>query len=210
MLVLTIDQRHSRSSPDLVGELIDWIDGACEALRPFERTAGDEVQGVLPTAESAVQLALDIVKSGEWSVGIGVGAVEEPLPAQTRAGRGEAFERARDAVERAKTSSGRVAVTGPPLETERLEAELQMIAAVNLRRTKTSEEAGQMIRSGMTQQEVAVKLGISQQAVSSRLSSGLWYETQRLTESAIRALEELDGTPGGRQRQPAGRREANQ
>lgn len=192
MLVLTIDQRHSRSSPDLVGDLIARIDGTYLTHRPFERTAGDEVQGVLLSAESAVHLALEVVKTGEWSVGIGVGAAEEPLPAQTRAGRGLAFERARDAVERAKTSSGRLAVTGSGSGAERLEAELQMIASVNLRRTETSEEAGQLLLSGLTQQEVAARLGISQQAVSSRLASGLWYETQRLTEAAVVALGELD------------------
>lgn len=192
MFVLTIDQRHSRSSPDLVGDLIERIDATYLTHRPFERTAGDEVQGVLLSAESAVHLALEVVKTGEWSVGIGVGAAEEPLPAQTRAGRGLAFERARDAVERAKTSSGRLAVTGSGSGAERLEAELQMIASVNLRRTETSEEAGQLLLSGLTQQEVAARLGISQQAVSSRLASGLWYETQRLTEAAVVALGELD------------------
>ncbi len=192
MFVLTIDQRHSRSSPDLVGELIARIEAAYVTHRSFERTAGDEVQGVLLSAESAVHLALEVVKTGEWSVGIGVGAAEEPLPAQTRAGRGLAFERARDAVERAKTSSGRLAVTGAGSGAERLEAELQMIASVNLRRTETSEEAGQLLLSGLTQRQVAKRLGISQQAVSSRLSSGLWYETQRLTEVAVVALERLD------------------
>ncbi|GAB3665895.1 hypothetical protein GCM10027591_15040 [Zhihengliuella somnathii] len=198
MLVLTIDQRDSRRNPDLVAGLLERLNRDHTPLRAFERTAGDEVQAVLEDATEALAIALRVVATGDWSVGLGIGRVEEPLPAQTRAGRGEAFELARDAVERAKSSSGRIAVSGKNPGVERLEAELQMIASVDLRRTATSQEAGELVASGLTQRDVAERLGISQQAVSSRLASGLWYETQRLLDHARAAADELNALVAAR------------
>lgn len=188
MIVITIDQRRSRSGPDKVETLLRHLVEHYSTERDFERTAGDEIQGVLSDGAVAVALALDVAGTGEWSVGIGVGAVQTPMPAQTRAGRGPAFEHARVAVERAKSSSGSLALAGPGMEAERLEAELQLIALVNARRTESSAEAGMLVSQGLTQQQVATRLDISQQAVSARLSSGLWYEAGRLTELAGAAL----------------------
>ncbi|KAA0974079.1 hypothetical protein ACIGB6_02650 [Paeniglutamicibacter gangotriensis] len=188
MIVITIDQRRSRSGPDKVETLLRHLVEHYSTERGFERTAGDEIQGVLSDGAVAVALALDVAGTGEWSVGIGVGAVQTPMPAQTRAGRGPAFEHARVAVERAKSSSGSLAMAGTGMEAERLEAELQLIALVNARRTESSAEAGMLVSQGLTQQQVATRLDISQQAVSARLSSGLWYEAGRLTELAGAAL----------------------
>lgn len=194
MIVITIDQRRSRTGPDKVEALLRHLAGNYESMRAFERTAGDELQGVLGDGQAAVALALDVAGTREWSVGIGVGAVQEPMPAQTRAGRGPAFEHTRVAVERAKNSSGSLALAGPGIEAERLEAELQLIALVNARRTESSAAAGILVSQGLTQQQVAARLEISQQAVSARLASGLWYEASRLTELAGRALDEYSMT----------------
>ncbi|MFZ0157624.1 MAG: hypothetical protein WAL50_01230, partial [Kineosporiaceae bacterium] len=84
------------------------MDGALARLAPvptllrFERTAGDEFQGLLDDEVSVVGVILDLVREGSWHIGVGVGPVEEPLPRSTRAARGTAFERAREAVEAAK------------------------------------------------------------------------------------------------------------
>ncbi|MBG6083381.1 winged helix-turn-helix transcriptional regulator [Zhihengliuella flava] len=197
MLVVTIDQRNSRRRPDLVDDLLDRLNGASAPVRAFQRTAGDEVQAVFDQAEEAVRVSLDAVSMGDWSVGIGIGRVDVPLPRETRAGRGEAFEMARDAVERAKSSNGRLALTAAEAGADRLEAELQMIATVALRRTATAQEAGELLASGLTQRDVAERLGISQQAVSSRLASGLWYETQRLLDCALAAAADLNARVDG-------------
>ncbi|MFL4475828.1 hypothetical protein ACIPVK_17675 [Paeniglutamicibacter sp. MACA_103] len=190
MIVITIDQRKSRTGPDKVESLLHRLAEQYAVVRNFERTAGDEIQGVLDDGVAAVALALDVAGTGEWSVGIGIGDVQTPMPVETRAGRGPAFEHAREAVERAKNSSGSLALSGRGTEAERLEAELQLIALVNARRTESSAEAGILVSQGMTQQQVAARLEISQQAVSARLASGLWYETERLTVLAGRALHE--------------------
>lgn len=199
MIVITIDQRKSRSGPDKVESLLRRLADDYSVLRKFERTAGDELQGALDDGYVAVALALNVAHTGEWSVGIGVGSVQTPLPRETRAGRGQAFEYARDSVERAKNSSGALALSGPGPEAERIEAELQLLALVNARRTKTSAEAGTLVSQGLTQQQVAARLEISQQAVSARLASGLWYETARLTDLAGRALADYSMTMEGGQ-----------
>lgn len=190
MIVMTVDQRQSRSNPDNVEAILQWLTKNYQVLRGFERTAGDEIQGILNDGLIATEIALMIAATGGWSVGIGVGTVELPLPQQTRAGRGPAFEHARDAVDRAKKSSALLAVSGPGDEPGRIEAELQLVSLLRSRRSESSVEAGKLVAAGLTQQEIAMKLGISQQAVSQRLASGLWHETNSLSSYAARALDD--------------------
>lgn len=213
MFVMTMDQRGSTSGPDRVAGLVDGLnaEGADRGIvRPFQRTAGDEVQGLLDRADAVVGIALSAARSGHWSVGIGVGPVREPMPQETRAGAGPAFESARGAVERAKHSPGRVAVSTPPSVSRRLdagaqaedgdraglleavEASLQLLAELEYRRSDEGQDAGRLVDAGLSQREAAEKLGITQQAVSSRLRSGLWHETRRLASVAAGQLEGLD------------------
>ncbi|MEV0891036.1 hypothetical protein [Promicromonospora sp. NPDC050262] len=124
MIVLTVDQRGSTFAADRVPEVLAELARLTRfregVVVGFERTVGDEVQGILASgragAELAVDLSLHLLRDQGWSIGIGVGQVEGPLPTVSREARGFAFYRARDAVERAKTR-GRgtsVAVEGPP------------------------------------------------------------------------------------------------
>ncbi|MGM0930751.1 MAG: sigma factor-like helix-turn-helix DNA-binding protein [Actinomycetota bacterium] len=194
MFVLTVDQRRSRSREDLVPGALDVLnnDSARPLLRGFERTAGDEMQAVIADASVAGEIALDLAVSSNWSVGIGVGRVDEPLPESTRAGSGEAFERAREAVTAAKTSPGNIAVSGARAEAGHAEAVLQLLASVARKRSKESREAGELSDQGLTQQQIADRLGITQQAVSSRLHSGLWHECRRGLSAAQALLEGAD------------------
>lgn len=194
MYVMTIDQRKSRTSDDLVEPLLDELnrDPGFTSVRPFERTAGDEVQGILDDPAAVVHVALRLAQTQKWSVGIGIGPVKEPLPESTRAGSGAAFEQAREAVEDAKHAAGHVCVRGQHPACEDVDAILQLLGALSQKRTGAAEEAGTMLAGGATQQEIAASLGISQQAVSARLRAGLWQEDQRVRETAIRRLKEAD------------------
>ena len=189
MIVLTIDQRRSRSSEDKVQAVIEQANSTVPTIRPFERTAGDEIQAVLDDASEAIRLAVMMAASGDWSVGLGFGQVELPLPAQTRAGRGPAFEHARRAVERAKNTNAHLAVDASSTEASRLEAELQLTACIVSKRRATAWEAGTLADEGLTQQQIAQRLGISQQAVSSRLSAALWFEANRMMQEAAHSLD---------------------
>ncbi|GAB2648555.1 hypothetical protein ABI214_02495 [Prescottella soli] len=174
MYVLTVDQRGSRRDIDRVAPLLADL-AQRPLLRPFERTAGDEVQAVADDPAIVVDLALELVRRGHWSVGIGAGAVEEPLPAQTRAGRGPAFEAARVAVDRAKKAPAAVAVEADDPDAA-LDADtaLSLIALLVARRSPQGQAAVDLMERGLTQAEAAAELGISKQAVSQRLSAAGW------------------------------------
>ncbi|BCN68795.1 hypothetical protein GS894_09925 [Rhodococcus hoagii] len=192
MFVLTVDQRGSRRDIDRVGPLLDDL-ASTPLLRPFERTAGDEVQAVADDADIVVDLALDLVRREHWSVGIGVGEVEEPLPAQTRAGRGPAFEAARDAVERAKRSPSGVAVEATDaLAAADADAALTLLALLVSRRTPQGHAAVDLARRGLNQAESAAELGISKQAVSQRLIAAGWHAESAGRQLAARLLARAD------------------
>lgn len=176
MFVLTVDQRASRRSGDRVEALLTSLAGREDYVRPFERTAGDEVQGVLAGSGAVVSVVLDLVRRGEWSIGIGVGAIREPLPPSTRAGAGPAFTHAREAVSRAKARPTGLAVEGSDHEAARqAQTALDLLAAVLRRRSDPGWEAVDLAAQGLTQLEVADRLGVSKQAVSQRLHAAGWH-----------------------------------
>ena len=107
--VLTINQRDSREVGDLTGDLLRAL-RHLPAVVPFQRSVGDEVQGVLEHPADVVEIALHALRGGRWYVGIGVGAVDRPLPKSPREGSGPAFVAARLAVDRAKASAAHVPI----------------------------------------------------------------------------------------------------
>ncbi|MFD6856816.1 hypothetical protein ACFWCF_05645 [Rhodococcus sp. NPDC060090] len=192
MYVLTVDQRGSRRDIDRVANLLAEL-RAAPLLRKFERTAGDEVQAVADDAAIVLDLALNLLDRDNWSIGIGIGPVETPLPAQTRAGRGPAFEHARTAVERAKNAPGRIAADGVDTESASdVDAALTLLATIVLRRTDQGAEAVALARAGLPQAEIATELGISKQAVSQRLLTAGWQAELAGRPLLHRLLERAD------------------
>ncbi|MCE5291074.1 MAG: hypothetical protein LLG14_17820 [Nocardiaceae bacterium] len=191
MFVMTIDQRRSRRDVDRVDTVLEAL-ATYETFRPFERTAGDEVQGVVAAPEIVIDVAVALIEDGHWSVGIGVGPVEVPLPAVTRAGRGVAFEAARAAVTRAKSAAGGVAIEGSNPIVDDVETVLALLAYVVSRRTDEGRAAVGLMRLGSTQAAVADRLGISKQAVSQRLSVAGWGVETKARDLAARLLGEAD------------------
>src|SRR5262245_29747132 len=110
VVVLTVDQQGSRTQPDQVPAALEAL-AVIPARLAFERTAGDEFQGVLDDPPSLPAALEPLLRSDAWNVGIGVGEIETPLPAQARAGRGPAYVAAREAVTAAKSSPWRVRVS---------------------------------------------------------------------------------------------------
>src|SRR5690348_4950761 len=103
VVVLTVDQRGSRVGDDLVPAALTDL-AAVPTLLPFERTVGDELQGVLDDGEALAGAVERLLRADAWNIGIGVGPVEDPLPEHTREGRGAAYLHARSAVTAAKAS----------------------------------------------------------------------------------------------------------
>lgn len=193
MFVLTVDQRGSRSDRDRVPDVLNRYASA-HTIRPFERTAGDELQAVFDAAHEVAAIAVDLAASGGWSVGIGIGAVDLPLPAATRAGRGPAFEAARNAVEAAKHDRRRIRVNGASDWTLHAQTAAAVVVDIQASRSDAGREAVELMRTGITQARAAARLSITPQAMSSRLAAAGW-DLQRPTEELlIRLLTEADAS----------------
>src|SRR6476661_4434201 len=147
VLVVTVDQRGSRRSPDLVPGLLASL-ADVPALRAFDQTAGDEVQGVLDDPGALAVVVERLLRQDAWHVGIGAGPVEQPLPATARSGRGPAYVHARSAVTAAKTSPWHLrvlAAADAAPEARALETVLWLWAAVLARRTARGWEVADLV-----------------------------------------------------------------
>lgn len=188
MFVLTIDQRDSSRSEDRVDLALHRLRTVSTRL-PFERTAGDEFQGVLEDAAVVVDIVMDLVRDGHWHIGIGAGPVNLPLPTSTRAANGPAFESARKAVEKAKRLPAHLAVRGAVDEAAaHTEAVLALMGSIIEKRSEAAWEAIDLVSSGSSFTEAADKLGVSRQAISQRLSVAQWQQEQAARPAAAALL----------------------
>lgn len=195
MFVITADQRGSRVSADLVPEAVAKVEalGGDRLALPVQRNAGDELQALTASAAAALEITLMLLRDGRWSVGLGAGAVDAPLPADIRAARGPAFVLARDAVDRAKGAPGRVAVASTdPLAAEDAEAYLRLLVDLRDRRSPHGWAVADLLADGLTQKRIADRLGITPTAVSLRAkAAGLRLE-EAAVPALVRTLESLD------------------
>ncbi|QKJ19767.1 DNA-binding protein [Microbacterium hominis] len=201
MFVITTDQRGSRRGTDLVPQGIAAIRRAgapAIALAP-ERTAGDEVQVALTDAAAVLATVLDLTRAGTWSVGVGVGEIETPLPDNVRAGRGSAFVRARSAVEQAKRAPGRIALVGADGD-EAPDAEALVRTLVDIRDRRTAEgwEVYDLLATGRSQRDAAEELAISESAVSLRAKAAALRVEEAAVPALVRLLERADVASGAR------------
>ncbi|MCP2637228.1 DNA-binding protein [Microbacterium sp. HD4P20] len=193
MYVITADQRDSRANADLVPDALASVSrhGDARLVLAPERTAGDELQVAVADATTVLAIVLDLTRSQAWSVGVGVGAVETPLPPTVRAARGEAFLNARDAVDRAKKATTRMAITGPQNGAD-AEALVRLLVELRDRRTPEGWEVHDLLAEGLTQKESASRLGISEGAVSLRAKAAALRAEEAAVPALERVLERLD------------------
>lgn len=201
MAVVNADQQASRRGPDLVPAALRVLpDRSAGVLLGFERTVGDEVQGVCTTAEAVVEVVLRLTRLGGWRIGIGIGSIEEPLPSSTRQARGAAFLMARDAVETRRSpqglrllssliGEGRGSVStasygGLQEAARQAESALIGLRALASRRTPEGWEVIEMATSGASQAQIAKQLRVSRSAISQRLAIANFDEVNRLAELA--------------------------
>lgn len=195
VIVVTVDQRASRSAPDLVPEGIAALAGI-DLLRAFERTAGDEFQGVLDAPEALSPVLETLLRDDAWNIGIGVGPVDLPLPDHARAGRGPAYHHARDAVTAAKSSPWHLRVAGATDTARDLESVLWLWAALLDRRTEKGWEVTDLVDTGLSYDEAGRRLGISQSAVSQRAQAAGLVEGRRARELVTHLAARLLGEDG--------------
>jgi hypothetical protein len=210
MYVLTIDQRGSTSDMDRVPELIEELQSLAAAR--FERSVGEELQGVLEHATEVVDVALHALRSGNWYVGIGIGTVQLAPGGSPREGSGSGFVAARKAVELAKSAAGQVPVSvvsgtmgrgkeNPPLAQEgamasaNAQAVLRLIGRVVQQRTPAQWRVVDRLRAFEgggrhgSQKHVAQELGITEQSVSRAVLRSGWQEEWAARPAAAMLLD---------------------
>lgn len=198
-IVVILDQRNSRTGPDLVGEWTTRLnEGFGSGLTlPFTRTAGDEMQAVIGRPEALGEIARDVLASGSWWLGIGLGAVEEPLPKDTREGRGAAFWAAREAIAKAKSQRASRPLTVRGAESGKeaapwLDECLGALAFIISRRTGAQRRVAAAWQRAGSAMAVADELGISVQGARQRiLAAGCEEEDDLVRLTARIAAEEL-------------------
>lgn len=195
VIVVTVDQQGSRSAADRVPEAIAAL-AEVEMLRAFERTAGDEFQGVLDDPAALPRVIETLLRDGTWNIGLGIGTVALPLPESVRAGSGPAYLSARNAVTAAKNSPWHLRVDGDAPGARDLESVLWLWAALLQRRTAKGWEVTDLVDTGLSYDEAGRRLGISQSAVSQRAQAAGLVEGRRARELASHLTARLLGQDG--------------
>lgn len=211
MYVLTIDQRGSSSDVDRVPDLISALRDRTSAA--FERSVGDELQGVVEHAAEVVDVALHALRSGYWYVGIGIGNVQLASGDSPREGSGSGFVAARKAVELAKSAAGQVplsVVSGTmgrgrdipaharegAIASANAQAVLRLIGRIVQQRTDAQWRVVDRLRPFQagdgrhgSQKHVAQELGITEQSVSRAVLRSGWQEEWAARPAAAMLLD---------------------
>jgi hypothetical protein len=210
MYVLTIDQQGSTTDVDRVPDLIAALRNLTPV--PFERSVGDELQGVVEDAADVVDVALHALRGGHWYVGIGIGVVSLAPGASPREGTGSGFVAARKAVELAKGTAGQVPlsvvsgsmVRGKDLQPHAQEdavasanaqAVLRLIGRLVQQRTEAQWRVVDRLRAIQgearhgSQKQVARGLGITEQSVSRAVLRSGWQEEWAARPAAAMLLD---------------------
>ena len=150
--VLTVDQRGSRTSADRVPAALAALAARRPCCVPFERTAGDEFQGVLddpaalPRRRRARCCARTPGTSASASARSRRRCPTRPAPAAARR-----TSHAREAVTAAKNSPWHLRVAGDrPRRVRALETTLWLWAAVLARRTPRGWEVADLVDEGLS------------------------------------------------------------
>ena len=198
MFVITADQVGSRRDTDRTGDLVAELTKRFgpRLLLPVDQTAGDEVQLVTDSAETALAIVLDTTRTGRWSVGLGVGDIRRPLPDAARKATGTAVIAPREAVGAAKRAAGRFALRAAPITTNITVADVEplvrLLVLLRERRTEPGWEVVELVSDGSQQKEAAAALDISAAAVSARLKAAMWRPEEEARPALVRLLRELD------------------
>lgn len=193
LFVVTINQRDSREVGDLVPELLREF-RFLDAVVPFQRSVGDELQGVVDSAVTAVEVALKAIRFRRWHVGIGVGELRTPVPDRIVDAEGYGLVYSRRAVNRAQKTGERIplAVEGPDSDVAaEAEAVLRLLGQIVYTRTEAEWNVLDLLTPGARGQQklIAAELGITTQAVSKAVIRSHWVEEWATRPAAARLLD---------------------
>lgn len=156
---------------------------------PFTITLGDEFQ-ILVHNPVVVPDLIPYVKKEMHPVqlvfGVGLGVITTEINRQQAIGMdGPAFHFARQALEKAKKKKPGVVFLADHPAIEMVNALQHFIESCLRRRTRRQLEAVDLFELGLTQQQIAQKIGVTQETVSELISSAYYWEVQEAL-SAVR------------------------
>lgn len=200
-MAVVADQIASRESSDAVPAALDRLSHVGTILS-FERTAGDEIQGLLASPADLVEAIALLTRLGGWRIGIGLGRVDLPLPTSTREARGPAYLAAREAIGAARRRPTALAlrveenVSRPGYAelseaAEAAETALWLWRGVLSRRSREGWELMDLLEAGHTNTQAARILGVSASAVSQRLAVSGREEGRRGASLSARLLGDV-------------------
>ncbi len=200
--VVIADQVDSRTESDRVPSALRAL-AEVDLLLGYERTAGDEIQGLVATGDAVVASIVGLTRLDGWRIGIGVGGVDEPLPESTRAARGDAYLAARTAIGAARRSPVALSlVSGDSVRdggygdhVEDAETALWLLRSTLARRSREGWELMDLLDQGLTNAQAAERLGITPSAVSQRLARAARTEAERAARLCSRLLDRLLEVP---------------
>jgi len=204
-VAVKMDMRSSRRIRDrerTQGQFIQVMEALNREFAPsiqarFIVTHGDEAQGMLkresaPDVLAVMERAIDGIFPVELRFGIGMGALSTPLQPDAIGMDGEAWYAASRALSLARSRRKHVVFSGFGDQVDQ-----QLCALANLllymRNGWSAEQrrAIELIDAGMMQSAAARVLGISESAISQRLTSAGWHFHKDGREAVISLL-----TPG--------------
>lgn len=173
---------------------------------PVEGVGGGVLVGGMADGADAVGVLLSAVRSRRWVGALVIAGRTDTVGAPTD-GITEPPRETGPAVARAARRNGRTAVVlGADLEgraaadpdlaadLRMVEAALDLVAVLEARRSVPQQAAGRLVDAGLSQREAAAELGVSQQAVHSRLRHGFWNETRLVLDGLLPVLARLGRT----------------
>lgn len=194
----------------IIDQLIESMSGyptaTGGAVAGFQAIGPRQVQGWFSSSDEVVGFILSAARSGSWGVHLSlVGESEASQLHWSKASDRQAGVAAHNlqSLDASRAPGGVKVVilqVGALVDSSKfsalapVEAGLQLLCSIERRRSDEGQEAGLMINSGYSQTATAEQLGVSQQAVSSRLQAGYWYESRRSAYWLAEQLGELLGS----------------
>lgn len=194
MYVITADQKKSRKTGEDAVPRALRILAHVRTVLPFERTVGDEIQGVVADANEALKAIKLLANLGQWHCGLGIGEAEIAGITSTTEGTGKAFINARKAVERAKKNPYGFALhTGKNSEiASSLQALIRTKCMLITQRTERQKQIIALREAAPSATAVAEETGVSKAAVSKVLKASNWELESGTDTLTIRLLEGLN------------------
>lgn len=200
MFVLLFAPPRRAAGEDPIPALVETLSPIGLRGRP-ERTVGRQAIAVADRAGNALDAIRAAREEGAWRIGLGIGDLSSPLPAELRAAEGPAVEAATAALHTATTTSQvpvaiRAADERQAGTAADAEAVLRLVGWMIATRNRGQWRVARAVREHpeWTQQQLAEHLGVTQQTVSRSLQTSGWREESAAHPLLERLLSMIDLT----------------